>query len=64
MTVNKVATAPEHPCPECGHPMSKAGSARSGRRLVQNYVCSKCGRKHMDSGEPFVRMDDRSVSQL
>ncbi len=29
-------------CPECRHPMSKAGSAISGRKRYQQYRCMKC----------------------
>lgn len=31
-------------CPECGTKMHKAGLAVSGRKKVQRYRCSKCGR--------------------
>ncbi len=31
-------------CPECGHNVTKAGSAWSGRRRYQQYRCHLCGR--------------------
>ncbi len=31
-------------CPECGTKLGKAGSKWSGRKKVQKYQCSKCGR--------------------
>ena len=36
-------------CPECGHPMHKHGLGWSGRRKVQTYKCSHCGRVIYDT---------------
>ncbi len=43
-------------CPSCKTViMHKAGSAISGKRLVQNYRCPKCYRKHIDSKENYKK---------
>jgi predicted RNA-binding Zn-ribbon protein involved in translation (DUF1610 family) len=31
-------------CPECGSKVHKAGMCWSGRKKIQNWMCSKCGR--------------------
>ncbi len=31
-------------CPECGHAVTKAGGAWSGRAKLQQFRCLKCGR--------------------
>ncbi len=36
-------------CPECQHPMHKAGFAWSGRTKVQRWKCQECGRIHIDT---------------
>jgi len=38
MTENKLH------CPECNHPITKAGGAWSGRTKYQQFKCHKCGR--------------------
>jgi ribosomal protein L37AE/L43A len=37
-------TDKEYYCPECGHKVTKAGGAWSGRTKLQQFRCLKCGR--------------------
>ncbi len=58
-----VAVVPERQvmtCPVCGHaPMSRVGGAWSGLHLYQNYRCSRCGRKRMNTGEVYIPRRER-----
>jgi len=38
-------------CSECNIPMGKSGMGWSGRRKVQRYHCSSCGKVIHDTGK-------------
>ena len=46
-------------CPECGTEMGKHGSAWSGRRKKQNWLCSKCGRTKLEGKYPVNTKEEK-----